>query len=120
MLPQRLDQQALWPGRGRAVAGVKKGTSWKVQTGTRGHKAAEMGPWADGQGHGEAPVWLGRDSDVCHVQSVCRHDALNSAIPCGNAQDTSKLCKTTVSFHVAYIHYGFFSLLQLPVCRQQF
>lgn len=47
---------------------------------------AEMGPWADGQGHGEATVWLGRDSDVCHVQSVYRHDALNSAVPCGRTQ----------------------------------
>lgn len=81
---------------------------------------AEMGLWADEQGCGEAPVWLGRDSDACHVQSVFRHDALNSAVPCGNTQDTSKLCKITVSFHVASVHYAFFSLLQLPVCHQQF
>lgn len=43
---------------------------------------AEMGPWADG----EAPVWLGRDSDVYHVQGVYRHDALHSTVPCRNAQ----------------------------------
>lgn len=36
--PQRLDQQALWPDRDRAVADVKTGIPWEAQAGTDGPK----------------------------------------------------------------------------------
>lgn len=50
--PQRLDQQALWPGRGRAVADVEKDTgNWWPQT------QLKWGPGCIGRGMGR--LWFG-------------------------------------------------------------
>ena len=71
--PQGLDQPALWPGRGRAVADLETGTSpGKLRQGLMAPSPAEMGTWAGGQGCGEAPRRLVRDNDGSNVQSVDR------------------------------------------------
>lgn len=53
--PQRLDQLAVWPGRGRAVADLEAGAPpGKLRQGRMALSPAEMGAWAGGQGHGQA------------------------------------------------------------------
>lgn len=96
------------------MAALEIGTSpGKLRQGLRVPRSDEMGPCMSGLERGKAPGWLGRDSDGSDVQSIERQGYSLWKFP------GHKPCKTTISFHVAPVHYGFFSLLQLPVCGQQ-